>query len=466
MTVLAAVLALAGAFAATGTEVSSDYRSLPGHQESHTPKTYNQTSYLRYYNQSKTNTILVLMPGVFMGSTAFDGFARQLVAQTSGVEVWALDRRSNQIESRGVSRDALRKRDASPAYAHFVTHAGKPGGFQPAAKSELLFMAHWGLDTHLQDLHRVVLAARKRAKRVIVGGHSLGASLASLYVAAKIEPGKTGQDFVDGLVLLDGLVGRTGGGAGTDITKAVSDLEAGKTDVYNAGVTKYLVEREARNLLAVLAPAALAPTDFLAFPASNLAVAGLFESANTSPLPLLSSSVGESVGARLTNAPRPPGSVLRIAPGLRNVAGLDEGSQRIDWRAGPPGDHPVDLIGYLRTDVQPVSDFGEWYFPSRLTLDLTAVRVSFANLPGFVPNLEVRTPTLIIGAGKGYLTSRETISAYEQVRPQQTIQFDVVPGYGHMDVLTANRDNAAISLMRRWLDQLTSQAVVTRRARS
>jgi pimeloyl-ACP methyl ester carboxylesterase len=336
---MTAFAALVAAIAVAGTQVSLDYRSLPGHQEPHTPKRYNETFYLRYHNHSKTNTILVLMPGVFMGSTAFDGLARQLVAQTSGIEVWAVDRRSNQIESRAVSRDALRKRDGSSAYAQLVTHAGTPGAFQPAVKTEVQFMAHWGLDTHLQDLHRVVLAARKRATRVIVGGHSLGASVTSLYVAAKIEPGKTGQNFVDGLILLDGLVGRTGGGAGADITKAVSDLKAGKTDVYNAGVTRYLVEREARNLMAALAPAALAPTDFIAFPASNLAVAGLFESPNTSPLPLLSSSVGESAGARVSDAPRPAGSVLRIAPGLRNVAGLVVGSQRIEWRTGPPGDH-------------------------------------------------------------------------------------------------------------------------------
>lgn len=461
-----ALAALVAALAVAATPVSLDYRSLPGHQEAHTPRRYNQAFYLRYHNQSKTNTILVLMPGVFMGSTAFDGLARQLVAQTSGIEVWAVDRRSNRIESRAVSRDALRKRDGSSAYAQLVRHAGTPGGFQPAVKNGVQFMAHWGLNTHLQDLHRVVLAARQRATRVIVGGHSLGASVASLYVAATIEAGRTGQDFVDGLILLDGLVGRTGGGAGADITKAVSDLEAGKTGVYNAGVTKYLIEREARNLMAALAPADLAPADFLAYPASNLAVAGLFESPNTSPLPLLSSSVGESAGARVSAAPRPAGSVLRIAPGLRNVAGLAEGSQRIEWRTRPPGDDPVDLMEYVRTDVQPASNFGEWYFPSRLTLDLTAVRVSFANLPGFVSNLEVRTPTLIIGAGSGYLTSRETISAYEQVRPSQTIQFAIVPAYVHMDLLTANRDNAAIPLLRDWLDRLTGRAGVAKRARS
>ena len=463
MTAVAALLA--GLFAVASPRVLVDYQSLPGYPEPHTPRQYNRTFYLRYSTGSKPDTILVLMPGVFLGATAFDGLARQLVAQAPRVEVWAVDRRSNQLEVRNVSREALRMNDASPAYRYFVTQAGKAGGFQPAAAGELRFMSHWGLDTHLQDLHRVVLAARKRAKRVIVCGHSLGASVASLYAAAKIEPGRTGQEFVDGLLLLDGLVGRTGGGAGADIARAISDLETGKTDVYNAAVTRYLTEREARNLMALTAPDALAPADFVAFPASNLAVAGLYESANTSPLPLLSSTVGEAIGARLTSAPRPAGSVLRIAPGLRNVAGLDEGARRIDWRTAAAGDQPVDLRAYLRSDVQPAADFGEWYFPSRLTLDLTSVTVPFTNLSGFVPNSEVQTPTLIIGAGKGYMTSPETFAAYAQVRPPQTIAYEVVASYTHMDVLTANRENGVIPLLRRWLDRLPIQSSVARRAR-
>ncbi len=244
-------------------------------------------------------------------------------------------------------------------------------------------------------------------------------------------------------------------------------IETGKTDVYNAAVTRYLTEREARNLMALTAPDTRwrRPTPSRFPRATWQSPACSEESANTSPLPLLSSTVGEAIGARLTSAPRPAGSVLRIAPGLRNVAGLDEGAPKVDWRTATAGDQPVDLRAYLRSDVQPAADFGEWYFPSRLTLDLTSVTVPFTNLSGFVPNSEVQTPTLIIGAGKGYLTSPETFAAYTQVRPPQTIAYEVVASYTHMDVLTANRENGVIPLLRRWLDRLPIQSSAARRAR-
>lgn len=433
------------------TQISTEYRTLPGYREPHTPDGYNRTFYLRYSGRAATRTILVLMPGVFMGAAAFDGLARQLVARTPGVEVWAVDRRSNQLEPRDASRDSLRSRDGSIAYRYLVTAAGAPGGFSPLDRDDVSFLPYWGLDTHLRDLHAVVVQARAQARRVIVGGHSLGATLASLYVAYKLESGKTGQDFVDGLILLDGVVGRTGGGAGAQIAAAVSDLEGGTSDPYNRGVTKYLAEREARNLQALLSPSDLAPRDFVPFPATNLAVAGLHEGSKTSPLELLSSTLGTPTGAVLTNVPRPGGSVLRPAPGVRNVAGLERAAARIEWRVGSVADHPVDLGSYLRSDVQADVNFSEWYFPSRLTLDLTALTVSLDSQTMLIPNREVRTRTLVLGAGRGYLPTRDAVSSYEQVRPTNTIEFAAVSTYSHMDVITANRDNLEVPLLQAWL---------------
>ena len=43
-----------------------------------------------------------------------------------------------------------------------------------------------------------------------MGGHSLGSSLVSFYAAHTFEGGKPGDTFIDGLVLLDGTLGRTG----------------------------------------------------------------------------------------------------------------------------------------------------------------------------------------------------------------------------------------------------------------
>ena len=59
----------------------SEYVSLPGFREPHTPDRYNRAYYLRYYapklvNEpsvtSRPDTVLVMMPGLFAGATALD----------------------------------------------------------------------------------------------------------------------------------------------------------------------------------------------------------------------------------------------------------------------------------------------------------------------------------------------------------------------------------------------------------
>ena len=84
MTAVAALLA--GLFAVASPRVLVDYQALTGYPEPHTPRQYNRTFYLRYSTGSKPDTILVLMPGVFLGATAFDGLARPLFAQEPRVE--------------------------------------------------------------------------------------------------------------------------------------------------------------------------------------------------------------------------------------------------------------------------------------------------------------------------------------------------------------------------------------------
>ncbi|CAN5847154.1 hypothetical protein BH24DEI2_BH24DEI2_18760 [soil metagenome] len=86
-------------------EVATDYVTVPGYAEPHTPDVYNRSYYLRYYRaedrvRDTPSTVLILVPGIFGGATSMDELARQLVASTPGLEVWALDRRANVIEDR------------------------------------------------------------------------------------------------------------------------------------------------------------------------------------------------------------------------------------------------------------------------------------------------------------------------------------------------------------------------------
>jgi pimeloyl-ACP methyl ester carboxylesterase len=432
--------------------VLTEYKSVPGYAEPHTPKQYNTAFYLRYHTSTPANTILVLMPDLYLGASSFDGLARQLVRETPGVEVWAVDRRANQLEQRDTLRKALAKRDATMALDAFVTNYGQKTGFRLIPPADVSFLAYWGLEAHLADLHQIVLAARKSAPRVIVGGHSLGATLASLYVAREVEPKKTGQDFINGLLLLDGALGVTGGGGGSS-SPTVADLEAGKVDPYNAALAEYFAKREARNLITILAPTAPASQAFLDLPATNAAVAGLYESPATSPFPLLAPNVGAPAGAHaLPSAARTPSlTSLGPAPNSKTVSDLDPSARQIGWTTLAIADQPTDLLPYLEADVRPDTNATEWYYPTRLTLDLAPLSVSLAAQPGFVPNAQVTVPTLALGAGRGMLATAEGIATYQHARPANSVRYASTPGYNHMDMITANRDNANVKLIQAWL---------------
>ena len=64
-------------------------------------------------------------------------------------------------------------------------------------------MRDWGLELALEDLRRVVKRARRGGRKLILGGHSLGASTAVAYAAWDFR-GHAGYRDLSGLVLIDG----------------------------------------------------------------------------------------------------------------------------------------------------------------------------------------------------------------------------------------------------------------------
>ena len=174
-----------------------------------TPSEYDRTGVRRSHVPGvQARVIIIAMPGLFAGAASFDPWARQLVASEPGIEVWAIDRRANLLEDREGLRLALAARDPDIARAYYAPG----GGFEPLDPATVPFMAGWGLEVHLRDLQTVVLKARSEVDVVVLAGHSLGAGLVSVYAAAEIpsaQGGGIGEDHVDGLILLDGSVGRT-----------------------------------------------------------------------------------------------------------------------------------------------------------------------------------------------------------------------------------------------------------------
>lgn len=138
-------------------------------------------------------TVLVLVPGMFGAANDFRLLARDLVAAVPGLQVWALDRREENL----ADRSGFAAPDPVGYYldGHYRTQ-------DPAASP---FAASWGLSLTLEDLRAVVRAAGRGGRRVVLGGHSWGATTAMAYAAWDFD-GCPGYRDLAGLVVIDGGV--------------------------------------------------------------------------------------------------------------------------------------------------------------------------------------------------------------------------------------------------------------------
>ncbi|MCK6586200.1 MAG: alpha/beta fold hydrolase [Polyangiaceae bacterium] len=163
--------------------------------------------------------IAVLMPGFLGGAGSYEPMARAIVRRSQGdeaFEAWAIDRRSNLLEDHHGLDVAEVRRDPELGIAYYFEGEaveGKtfPGFVQP---SDVPYLSEWGLATTLGDLRKVIelVAAPDRKSRIVLVGHSLGASIAEAYAAWDFN-GSPGYSDLAGLVLVDGISGEEGDAA-------------------------------------------------------------------------------------------------------------------------------------------------------------------------------------------------------------------------------------------------------------
>ena len=157
---------------------------------------------VRRVGSPTAGNVLVLVPGFIGGAADFGLLARDLVKRVPDLQVWAVDRRSNLLEDTSVFETG----DPDKAFDYYLNFKEVDGRkFTPVdGKKDATFAREWGLQVALEDLRRVVLRARSGGKRkVILGGHSLGASTAVIYATWDFG-GTPGYEDVEGLVLIDG----------------------------------------------------------------------------------------------------------------------------------------------------------------------------------------------------------------------------------------------------------------------
>src|SRR5581483_535558 len=245
--------------------------------------------------------VLVLMPGTDGGAGDFALIAREIVRRVPGLAVWSIDRRSQALEDTSVfarlEAGQVTLQQAFDYYLGWITTGSPADHFQFLDPSTVPFAREWGMKTALDDARQVVLLARRGGRHVVLGGHSLGASLAAAYAAWDFD-GRPGYKDLDGLVLIDGgLLGTFDAYDLAQAKQAIADLQTSNpfADPLGLGVPEAGgLFAEIAGYYARLAPAASAATlqSFPLLPASynppfpvtNRALLGFAFDRDTSPL--------------------------------------------------------------------------------------------------------------------------------------------------------------------------------------
>lgn len=360
-----------------------------------TPVELNQARIIRYRaNQDPAlapRAIIVAVPGFLGGGPSFDGLSRAMVRwgvdAEFPVEVWAIDRRSNGLEDLTGMNAAERDGDAEIATGYYFEGAEVDGqtfaGYAP--QETVSYMSEWGLETHIEDLRAVIdlIPEGEQRGHIFMAGHSFGASLTEQYGAWRfLSDDKRGAEQLAGMIFLDGLMGDTPTEQ-DDFEGDLADIRVGDryTTLPLFGIDIYTTA-EIGTLRAWFDPTGVTADEgrdaairvLLGIsevpPLTNRAAAGIgFDSAHQ-PLGFVRMSLGELTGGPVEefDSPLTSEDITFLRPTDPTVT--------YDWSDAfdiTPQDF-TPLVNYVVGFTIGPSNFAEWYFPSRISIDSGAAR--------------------------------------------------------------------------------------------
>jgi hypothetical protein len=363
--VVALGLALGVGAPNAGAAVDVRFHRLAGFDAPTTPSRYDRVGVLEIGPKRAPN-ILILNPGTSASAAYFAPLARTIASRARGWQVWAVERRENLLEDHSVLNRAKRGRAGGRAlFDYYLGYLADPTverHFRVIPDVEVGFGREWGMRVEIEDLRRVVDAAKRRGRRIVLGGHSLGGTITTAYATWDFG-GKAGGRDLSGLVFIDGGSGPTPV-APDQASQALADLETGSpwlsfggipapfAGLFNAaGSAGVFIDPDRPSLGQAfpLLPADLKPP----VPVTNVAQYGYALDTETSPPAL---AAAQAHVGRLASSGDPRGWVRagELTP-IRRYARMFSG-----W----------GLEGL---------DGTAWYHPRRLTIDAGAVAAGNAN---------------------------------------------------------------------------------------
>jgi pimeloyl-ACP methyl ester carboxylesterase len=297
--------------------------------------------------------VLVLVPGFIGGAGDFRLIARDIVSRVPDLQVWALDRRSNALEDTSVFATG----DSDRAFDYYLRFQAVDGRrFQPLRGQDFPFTREWGLDLALRDLRRVIRAAcADGARKVILGGHSLGASTAVAYSTWDFH-GRRGYKDIDGLVLIDGgLKGSFTSPTFEQVKQRFQDLQTADPFVDLVGIgLPWAAGAFAESAALYAQKKPTEPSVLQQYPVIPAQFKAPVRTTNEAAL-----------GYAFDESTSPPGfELIRVRAG-----GLAPSGNPRPWQNGEVT--PIQRLA--RTFATEPGNGIEWYFPKRLPLDVDGV---------------------------------------------------------------------------------------------
>jgi pimeloyl-ACP methyl ester carboxylesterase len=333
-----------------------------------TPAKYDKVGVIKVGPSSAKN-VLVLEPGTSAAAAYFVPLAKWIVSKLQGWQVWAVERRESLLEDQSeLNLYKQGKATSTQLFDYYLGYLKDPSivsHYHVPANSTVAFAKQWGLNVAVQDLHDVILAAKQRGGKVVLGGHSLGGSVVTAYATWDFH-GKAGADQLAGLVYIDG------GSSATPMTAAAATatlqslapasaspwLEFGGIPAPYAGL--FNATGSAAALLDPNAPSlgessGILPSDIVPpVPVTNLGQYGYALNAATSPMSLLAAQAHLGVGLSTTGPVHGWNGSGALTP-IKRFATMFSGYPMLN------------------------ADGTEWFFPQRLTDDTGAVANGNAN---------------------------------------------------------------------------------------
>ncbi len=445
-----------------------------------TPAALNATQVVRYRVDvdppAPARAILLGYPGFLGGAGSFEMLARHVVRRSAAagepVEVWAIDRRANLLEDTSALDTAEAAGDPEIANGYYNgrdTIDGAPFAGHPLPQ-DVSYMSEWGLETHVEDLRAVIelVPEDQRAARIVLMGHSLGASFAEVYAAWRFDDGVRGAEQLAGLVLIDGILGDTpltedeyldGVSGGFLAITGLTDLRGGDPVYFELPVfgVAVLPSVEILSMRTLLDPDAVIEDEVRdnslriqltlganAVPAmTNEAALGFGFDSGSNSIVITAVSCGVPTGGPVEEYDNALAGATLVRPTDPDATYTwDNATATTDGEFTP-----IENLAF--SFVHGRTNFAEWYFPRRIPLDIAAVAGAAVPEDGYQAQQGLRAfdgalidvPILAIPTELVEPGDYDALSA----RVQSTVTVLAVPAFTHVDPTTAaDRDDNPI----------------------